>query len=407
VSHPDLVREVLVTKGKSFRKWERNTRVLASVDGNGLINSEGDLWRRQRRLVQPAFRVERMRRYSETIVVHARRAAERWRDGETIEIDGAMTRLTLEIIARLLIDLDLAGRAGEAAAAVRTLGEVFRREMTAPVTLPDWLPLPAKRRKREAIAYLDALIRDAIRERRSSGEDRGDILSMLLLAADQEGDGGGMSDEQARDETMTLFNAGHDTSAAALAWTWALVARHPNVQRALVEEAERVLGERDATFDDLAALVFTGAVVREAMRLYPPAWGLFAREALENVEIGGFELPRGTCVFVSPWVMHRDTRWFPDPERFDPERFLSPRAEALPHYAYLPFGVGPHACIGEGLAIAEMTLIVATVVRIVEVEPASGKVELEPEPLISLRPKGGVHLRMRCRATRRVVSEVC
>jgi cytochrome P450 len=394
VSHPDQIREVLVTKAKSFQKQPRTLDALRQVDGEGLVITEGDFWLRQRRLLQPAFSPKRMGRYAELIVERTWRMMERWHPGQRLEVVDEMTHLTVEIIAKVFYDVELTGKAARLGDAVRVLSQAFYEEVSSPVKLPDWLPLPAKRRKRWAIRTLHDLIDGIIRERREAGNiDRGDLLSMLLLAVDVEGDGTGMSDRQARDEAVTMFNAGHDSTAAALAWIWYLVARHPAVQSRLVEESRRVLGERRATADDVPRLTCAEGVVREALRLYPPVWALIGRVAQEDVELGGYTIPRGSEVFMFPWVVQRDPRFFENPLDFDPERFSSGRIEKIPAYAWLPFGAGPHICIGQTLALTEMTLILATVLQRYTLQPAAGQPhDVDPEPLLAIRPKGGLRM---------------
>jgi cytochrome P450 len=391
INHPDLIREVLVTKARQFRKVERIKGPLRSIDGNGLIISEGDFWARQRRLVQFAFHPRHMPRYADITVEYAHRMLDRWQNECRLDINSQMTQLTCAIIARLLFNVELTGKAAELGKAIHALSEIAVGEMGAFVNLPDWLPLPEKRRKRWAIGALDAVIRDVIRERRASGEDKGDLLSKLLLAVDEESDGTGMTDEQARDEAITLFNAGHDTTAAGLAWTWYAIAKHPEVQSRLRDEVESVVGNRRARFDDLARLTYTEMVVKESLRFYPPTWALFTRETVEEVEMNGYLLPRGTWVYIFPWVTQHDPRFFENPESFDPERFAPERVEQIPQHAYVPFGAGPHVCIGKGLATMEMILIVASVISRYHVELPPGEV-VEPEPFLSLRPKGGLQM---------------
>src|SRR5262249_55901327 len=267
---------------------------------------------------------------------------------------------------------ELTGQAAQLGEAVRIISESAVRENSQILQLPDWLPLPSKRRKRWAIRTLDTLIWDIIRERRASGGDRGDLLSMLLLAVDEEGDGRGMTDQQARDEAMTLFNAGHDSTAAGLAWIWYLLVRHPAIQEPLAAEARQVLGDRAATWEDVPKLTQTHLAVKEALRLYPPTWALIVREAITEVELGGYSIRRGGWVFLLPWVLHHDPRWFPEPDRFDPQRFAPGRVEQIPQYAYLPFGAGPHICIGQLFAPTEMVLIVATILQHFRLEAAPG-----------------------------------
>jgi cytochrome P450 len=389
VNHPDLIREVLVTRARNFRKLERQKRVFRKIDGNGLINSEGEFWLRQRRLMQPAFQSRRLARYAQVVVDCARRRLEAWPDRAVVNLEDEMTQLSLEVITRTLFGVELAGEAARLAEVTEVLRETIMREFVTLFPLPDWLPLPHKRRLRWAIRTLDGFIRNVIRQRRATREDQGDLLSMLLLAVDEEGDGRGMSDEQARDEAMTLFNGGHDSTSAGLSWACYLLARHPDVQARLVEEVETVLGNGSASYADLPRLRYMQMVVKETLRLYPPTWVLMTREAVDDVELGGYVIPRGGWVNLSPYVTQRDPRWFPEPERFDPERFVPGRVEQLPEYAYFPFGGGPHVCIGNVFAMMEMTMIVATLVQRFHLQLAGSR-EVEPELRVALRPKGGL-----------------
>jgi cytochrome P450 len=406
INHPNLIREVLVTKGKSFRKWERQKRVFRKIDGEGLINSEGDFWLKQRRLIQKAFHQRRFSRYADTMVERTRRRLDRWitsdpsplegergRGEEAINLDQEMSQLALEITGDTLFGVDLRDQASWLGETAEILRETFIREFLALVPLPDWLPLPSKRRMRRAIRTLDAFITGIIRDRRASGEDKGDLLSMLLLAVDDQGDGTGMTDQQARDEAVTLFNAGHDSTSAALAWTGYFIARYPNVQERLRDEVVAVLGERPATLEDLPRLTFTSSVVKESLRIVPPTPVLINREANTAVEIGGYRLPPGSLAILSPYITQRDPRWFPEPERFDPDRFGPGRVEAIPDYAYFPFGAGPHVCVGNAFAMMEITLVVATLVQRFQIELAPGQENLAPELKVSLRPRGGVWIK--------------
>jgi cytochrome P450 len=300
-----------------------------------------------------------------------------------------MSELALEVAGETLFGVDLRDRVAWLGETAEVLRETFIREFLAPVPLPDWLPLPAKRRMRRAIRELDAFITGIIRDRRASGEDKGDLLSMLLLAVDDQGDGTGMTDRQARDEAVTLFNASHDSTSAALAWACYFIARHPGVQERLHGEVEAVLGGRAATFEDLPRLTFADTVVKESLRLCPPTSALFTRQAVTEVEVGGYRLARGSLVALSPYVTQRDPRWFPEPERFDPDRFGPGRAEGIPEYAYFPFGAGPHVCVGNTFAMMEITLVVTTLAQRFRLELAPGQEDLAPELKVSLRPKGG------------------
>jgi cytochrome P450 len=427
VNSSDLIRDVLVTKAKSFRKVTKATRVLQGIAGDGLLISEGDFWLRQRRLVQPAFHGSRMSRYADVVVAHTRRMLDGWRrtgfkpvppHGTLINMPDEMRQLTLAIIAKSLFDVELTGRAAQLSEVSRILTETTFREVVSLFTLPDWLPLPSKRRKRWALQTLDQLIGEIIRARRASGEDKGDLLSMLLLAVDEEGDSRGMTDQQARDEAKSLFLAGHDTAAAALTWTCYAIARHPEVEARLYQEVEAVLGERPATIEDLPRLQYAEMVVKESLRLYPPIWDLTTREAVSNVELGGYELPKGSWIAVAPYVTQRDPRFFANPDQFDPERFGChahaigvnkpdpgaqqgvgmPRVEQIPPYAYIPFGAGPHVCIGNTFAMMEMTLVVATILQHFRVALAPGQSEVVLQPDIMIRPKGGLQMAISKRA---------
>jgi cytochrome P450 len=393
INHPELIREVLVTRGKQFHKWEAQKRVFRKIDGESLINTEGDFWLRQRRLIQKAFHPRRFSRYAEATVALTRRRLDRWAAGKAINLDPEMSELAVEIAGETLFGVDLRDQAAWLGEVTEVLRETFIREFLAPVPLPDWLPLPSKRRMRRAIRELDAFITGVIRDRRASGEDRGDLLSMLLQAVDEQGDGTGMTDRQARNEAVTLFNAGHDSTSAALAWTCYFVARDPGVQERLLKEIETVLAGRAATIDDLPRLKFAEMVVKESLRLCPPTSALFTRQAVTEVELGGYRLAPGSLVSIAPYVTQRDPCWFPEPERFDPDRFAPGRVESIPDYAYLPFGAGPHVCVGNAFAMMEITLVLATLVQRFHLELMPGQEDLAPELKVSLRPRGGVWVR--------------
>jgi cytochrome P450 len=403
--HPDAVREVLVVKAKQFRRFRRPMEVLAQWNGNSVLITEGDEWLRQRRMVQPAFHTRRFERYASCIVDRSRNRLGRWlktidlTGGLQTEIRAEMTDLTLEIIAKTMFGAEISAETSDLGRAVAILSEIAVKEMQAPWTLPDWLPLPEKHRKRWAIERLDETVRRVIRERRASGEDRGDLLSMLLLASDEEGDGGRFTDEQVRDQCMTLLIAGHDTTAAGLTWLFYCLARQPQAAALVYQELDTVLGGREPTASDLPRLSYTERVVKETLRLFPPAFALFMRQALADVEIAGYTLPRNSLVQLFPYICQRDPRWFPEPERFDPDRFLPERQDNLPRFANFPFGGGPRVCIGNSFAMMEMTLVAATLMQHLNVEPAARQEEAQPVPLMSLSPKGGVRLRWTRRAS--------
>jgi cytochrome P450 len=388
VNEPELIREVLVTQGRSFMKGRALQRTKM-VLGEGLLTSEDPLHKRQRRLAQPAFHRERIARYAEVMVERAKKTSDAWSDGATIDAAAEMMRLTLAVVAQTLFAADVDASANEISAAMSRLMDVFPMLVSPFTDILRHLPLPAVRRADRAIAQLDAIIYRIINERRASGEDRGDLLSMLLLAQDEEGSGG-MTDLQLRDEAMTLFLAGHETTANALAWTWYLLAQHPDIEAELHREVDALGG--DPTPADYPRLKFTEMVFAESMRIFPPAW-IIGRLALEDVRLGGWTIPRGAVVIVSQWVTHRDARWWPEPERFDPRRF----AEAShPKFAYFPFGGGSRVCIGEGFAWMEGVLVLATIARKWRLLLASDE-PVQPQPVITLRPRGGIAMTLTAR----------
>jgi cytochrome P450 len=393
LNHPDYVRDVLVTHHGRFHKGRALQRAKRLL-GEGLLTSEGDFWRRQRRLAQPAFHRRRVNSYGHVMVEQAARAGARWHDGQTLDISGEMMRLTLAVVGKTLFDADVESDADEVGEALTEVMNLFGYLMLPFSELLEKLPLAPRRRFMRARARLDAVIYRIVEEHRRAGTDRGDLLSMLLLAEDSEGDGTGMSDEQLRDEVMTLFLAGHETTANALTWTWYLLARNPEAEARLHAELDAVLeAGRMPTVEDAAALVYTEMVVAEAMRLYPPAWAV-GRLAVEDHEVNGYVIPRGSLVLVSQYVMHRDPRFFPDPERFRPERWTPEAKAARPQFSYFPFGGGPRRCIGEGFAWMEATLILATLARRWRPRLLPGQA-VETQPRITLRPgRGGVPVRL-------------
>jgi cytochrome P450 len=387
-NHPDLIRDLLVTQHRSFHK----SRVLQRskiIFGEGLLTSEEEVHRRQRRLVQPAFHRDRIARYAEVMIERTARLA--WRGGGVLDVHHEMMRLTLSVVAKTLFDADVDEEADEIGAALTSLVDLFPTLMNPMANLLRKLPLPQTMRFRRSLERLDKTIYGIIDERRKSGEDRGDLLSMLLMAVDEEGDGGSMSDQQLRDEAMTLFLAGHETTANALAWTWYLLALNPDAANAMLREIDAVLADRLPTPADYARLPYTEMVVAESMRMFPPAWAV-SRLAIEDAMIGEWLVPRGAVVVAAQAVTHRDSRWFPDPERFDPLRFTPEAKASRPKVSYFPFGAGPRICIGEGFAWMEAVLIVATIAQQWRLHLVSG--DVTPQASITLRPKGGIRMRV-------------
>ncbi len=391
VSEPAIIDEILVKKADSFRK-DRTSRLLGRVVGKGLLVNEGEPWRRQRRLMQPAFHQRHLQSYADLMVDAVDRAAGGWRAGEVRNVHEDMMRLTMTIVAGALFGTDVAGSATRIGQAISSLMEEFGRilGLAARFQPPAWVPTRVNRRFRAAARQIDGLIQTIIAERKRTSPHREDLLSLLMDARDE--DGAGMSDTQIRDEAMTLFLAGHETTALALTYALYLLAQHPAQQARVADEAARVLGGRRATFDDLAALTQTEWVVLEAMRLYPPAWVL-ARQALGEVEVGGFRFGRGAEFVMSPWVVHRTAKLFADPDRFEPERWRDDLQRRLPRFAYFPFGGGPRVCIGNRFAMMEAKLALATLLQRFRVAPAPDT-RLALAPSVTLRPRDGLRLRL-------------
>jgi len=393
VNHPDFVRDILVTRQSNFIKSRMLQRARILL-GEGLLTSEGQFHLRQRRLVQPAFHQKRLPAYAQVMSDYAVRARDRWKDGETLEVSHEMMRLTLGVVGKTLFSADVESEAGEIGRALTSVLEMFNMMMLPFSEYLEKLPLPSVRRFEKARAVLDETIYGIIRERRKSGEDSGDLLSMLLLAQDEE-NGSGMSDTQVRDEALTLFLAGHETTANALTWTWYLLSQNPECEARLHQEIDSVLRGRQATFDDLPQLRYVEMVVAEAMRLYPPAWAV-GRMSKEAFDLGGLEIPARAICIMSPYVMHRDPRYYPDPERFDPERWTPERREARPKFSYFPFGGGARVCIGERFAWMEGVLLLATIAQKWKLRLAPEQ-KVEPLPLITLRTKYGMRMSVEAR----------
>lgn len=370
VNTPELVQEVLVEKADDFQKGPFLKILSRPLLGDGLLNSEGEQHRQRRKLVAPAFAHQRVSRYAAVMNEHATAAQSGWRDGQCIDVAKAMMRLTLGIVGKTLFDADLLDRADTLGTDITTLQTWVVRQMRVAIRLPRTRgPVMALERLNETIYRL-------IRERRESGVDKGDLLSMLLLSQDEE-TGQHLNDEQVRDEAMTLFVAGHETTAQAMAWSWYLLAQHSEYFKRLRSEG----------------MPYALQVMKESMRLYPPAF-ILARSALRDTSIGGFAVRRDDLVVMAPWLLHRDPRNFDDPLRFDPDRFLPEREALLPRFAYMPFGGGRRICIGNQFALMEGQIILSAIARHVSMELLSRK-PVGLLPYITLRPKGGVKVRIR------------
>jgi cytochrome P450 len=387
LSHPDDIEYVLRKNARNYPKDAFVNARFKLILGEGLLTSEGELWRRQRRLAQPAFHRRRIPALAGLMTGETEALLEQW-NGRPLDVAEAMTRLTLGIVGRALlgtaIDNEEAGALGRAFRV--TLAHTNYRS-THLFAIPERFPTPRNRRFLAARRFLDESVYRLIAERRRSEVDGGDLLSMLLLARDEE-TGEGMSDRQLRDEVVTILVAGYETTATTLAWTWHLLGEHPEAEARLHAELDETLNGRTPTFEDLGSLPYTKMVIQEAMRLYPPAWAL-VRRAREDDEIRDYRVPAGSTIVLCQYVTHRHPDFWEEPERFDPERFAPERAAGRPPFAYFPFGGGQRLCIGNNLAMMEAQLILATVARRYRLRPVPGH-PVEPEPLITLRPRHGV-----------------
>jgi cytochrome P450 len=389
-NHPDLIRDVLVTNQKNFVKSRALVRAK-KVLGEGLLTSEGEFHLRQRRLAQPAFHRDRISAYGRSMVEYADRVRSRWTDAQSLDVHDEMMKLTLAIVAKTLFSADVENEAAEIGEALTTAFAAFNLGILPFSELLEKLPLPYIKRFEAARARLDETIYRIIDERRATGEDKGDLLSMLLLAQDTEGDGGGMTDTQIRDESMTIFLAGHETTANALSWTWYLLSQHPEVEARFHREVD-ALGDRVPRPDDLPSLPYTRMILAESMRLYPPAWAV-GRRAIKDFDAGGYTIPARSMVLMSQFIMHRDPRFHPEPERFDPERWRPEIAATRPKFSYFPFGGGTRVCIGEQFAWMEGILILATIAQRWKLRYA-GTSPPGLEPRITLRPEGSLQMKV-------------
>jgi cytochrome P450 len=393
LNHPDFVKDVLVNNHANFPKGRVLNRTNKII-GRGLIISEGNFHRRQRQLINSTFHRQRIAGYGEVMVECAARLRERWREGQTVEVADEMRRLTVSVVGKTLFGHETEDETEELCAAVLAVMKSFR---TFKLPTVDFLEriLPQNRRAEKANAKLEGFINRLIAERRQSGEDRGDLISLLLNAQEEDSEGL-MTDAQVRDEAMTIFLTGYETSAQALTWTWYLLSQQPDVEARLHGELDSVLGGLP-TADDMPRLKYTEMVFREAMRLYPPAWRVM-RRAINDYRIGDYVIPAGSIVLLSPYIMHRDRRFYADPDLFNPERWAAEGHSSIPQFCYFPFGAGPRRCIGEGFAWMEGILSLATLaqrwrLRLVPGHPVS------TQPLVMLRPKYGMRMIVERRET--------
>ena len=395
---PADIREVLIDKAASFGK-DRTQKRMKILLGEGLITSDGEAHKRARRIAAPAFHRQRIQRYAGQIVALSHGLSEQWEPGQPLNIAAEMMRLALQITARTLFDTEVTAEIHDLNDQVNIIMDLYNYLVAMPrAELLLNSPLPGMRRFRHAKARLDAVVDGMIQSRRTEAntrsglEERGDLLSMLLASRDDqaEGDELTLSAEELRDQVLTLFLAGYETVANALAWTWMLLGQNPTAETRLHDELDAVLAGRLPTLEDLPRLEYTTMVLSESMRLYPPAWAM-GREALEDVSIGPYRLRKGSMIFFSQYIVHRDPRWFPHPERFWPERFTAEAKAARPRFAYFPFGGGGRQCIGESFAWMEATLALATIAQRWRLALVPGQT-IEPQPKITLRPKNGIRV---------------
>ena len=386
---PAEIEEILVERAADFRK-SFGTRMLIPLLGQGLLTAEGAEWLRHRRLASPAFHRERVEGYGRTMARYAQDSVDSWTDGQTVDLHDEMTALTLRIVARTLFDADVTSRIEDMARIGTWIQDFYYlRFASLRFLIPTWLPTRGNRRLAAATRRLDEVVYGIMRERRP-GEDRGDLLSMLSLARDE--DGAGMSERQLRDEVMTLLLAGHETTALALSWAFLLLDRNPEARDRLEGELTAVLGDRAPSPADVPALTYTQAIVNETLRLYPPAY-VTGREAVRDTTIGGVPIPKRHIILISLYTTHRDPRFFPEPDAFRPERWLDGLDKRLPRAAFIPFGLGSRKCIGASFAMMEATLLLATIARRWRFEVAPG--EIGTHPSITLRPAAAMPGRMR------------
>ncbi len=390
LSHPNHVKVVLQDRAKNFPR-SRFYDLMKLALGEGLVTSEGAYWLRQRRLMQPAFHRQRVAALTQTMIESTTAMLDRWRvyakSGQSLDVATEMMRLTLGIAGKALFGSDISGEADSMGRAVTGVFEYLNYRINHLYAPPLAVPTPRNLRFRRALRTLDRVVYSIIDERRHNGHDAGDLLSVLLAARDEE-TGEGMTDLQMRDEVITFIGAGHETTAQALAWTWYLLSKHPDVDRRLRAEVAQVLAGRTPTVEDLANLPYTRMVIEESMRLYPPVWGV-SRDVVEDDEIDGYHIPAKSIVLLCQFITHRHPDFWENPEGFDPERFTPERAAARPRYAYFPFLLGPHQCIGNEFAMMELLLVIAMVVQAFRLELVPGHTA-GLDSIFTLRPQCGV-----------------
>ena len=394
VNRPEYIQQLLVLDQGKLHKSTLTKMAVKPLLGEGLLISEGDFWRRQRRLAQPAFHRARVNEYSPVMVECALQQAKRWRDGETRNIAEEMMKVSLEVAVRTLFGTSMVGASDGIGRAMTFLMRHYLSRARTPWRIPESWPTPANRRAQKERQYMDSLVFQIIAQRKNESQKRNDLLALLMAAMND--DGSQMTEQQLRDETMTLFLAGHETTALTLSWTWYLLSENPAAETCLYQELQDVLGGKPAELADLERLPYLHAVILESLRMYPPAF-MLARTSVVKTNFGGYEIPSRTTLIASQWVMHRDRRYFDEPEKFLPERWLGGLEQRLPAGAYFPFGDGPRRCIGQGFAMLEAALAIAAIAQKFQFRLTPG-FPIETEPLVTLRAKHGISMRIEKRA---------
>lgn len=390
LSHPDYVKEILVTRSKEFAKSEQFKRIIRSVDGNGLVASEGDFWLKQRRTIQPTFGHDKLSQYAQIMAAKVSNYLKRWQPAAQVDIAQEMTNMTLAVSAKLFLGVDVEGREQEIGDAVTTVSQAMYREFTDLLPLPDWLPLPTKLEKRQAVATIDRLCLEGIAQQKSC-PSASSMLGLLLATGDTESGGTRMSDAQVLAEAKTMFNGGHDSTAAALAWSWYLLLTNAKTYEKLLQQTEQIAPAGLSGFGDFGQATYSRQVAKEALRLYPPAW-LLPRQTLANTTVGRYTVPKGTSVNLIPYLIQRDERFFPAPDTFDPERFNAENEPQQYPFSWFPFGAGPRSCIGREFALLEMQIIMTLVTQKYRLELVPEQKAVQMRPLISLEPKGPIRV---------------
>ena len=399
LASPELVQEVLIEKAKHFEKSQRGRERLSKFLGNGLVTSIGEFHKHQRKLIQPAFRQKYLNGYSEAMLHYTDALKEKWQDGKQVDLSEDMMELTMHIVCKTLFDLEVSEQSKQVGEAIMELQEITKKDLTAPFNTPTYLPFPTNFRRKKLLAVVYDILEDMIqsyRKRELPEDSKAFHLMTALLDASREEGLEPMEDRQLRDELLTLFVAGHETTSNALSWTWYELSRHPEIEARFHQELDEVLQGEPVSLEHLPKLTYTTMIFKEAMRLYPPAWSLVGRESQEEQQIGDYMIPKRGLLFISPYVLHRLEKYFPEPETFRPERFTPENEKQLPRHLYIPFGTGHRICIGRSFAMMEGILLLASIGQKFRFKRLSDK-EAEILPQITMSIKGGLPVEVQTR----------